>query len=341
MPTTSIPTCQAPQYNAIEQAPTPVVRQELAQLFGLNARPVFSRLQSLDLATCAPYDAMHLLFENLVPNMIRHWFGEFKGLDEGTGNYWISEEHCKVIGELTVKAVRTTPSYFVGTLPDIYKDRSLYKAEGYSYWFQHLGAVLLKGRLPEKYYHMVLQFEITYDELAELEEMVNQWISQYEEYYYQYEATRLPTCPLTIHALLHMPHTIRKAGPLWTSWAFVMERFCGHLLPAVKNRTRPYEHLDNYVQRRAQMQVVSLKYNLPSLAKPAIKYTRMHGEMISSREKIYPDFPTVVLGTPVNSRVPITTQLTNQFTKYFGTVYQEMKLNGAALRARIDLDTLV
>ncbi|CEL54837.1 hypothetical protein RSOLAG1IB_11782 [Rhizoctonia solani AG-1 IB] len=120
-----------------------------------------------------------------------------------------------------------------------------------------------------------------------------------------------------------------------------MERFCGHLLPAVKNRTRPYEHLDNYVQRRAQMQVVSLKYNLPSLAKPAIKYTCMHGKMISSRKKIYPDFPTVVLGTPVNSRVPITTQLTNQFTKYFGTVYQEMKLNGAALRARIDLDTLV
>ncbi|CEL54836.1 hypothetical protein RSOLAG1IB_11781 [Rhizoctonia solani AG-1 IB] len=140
------------QYNAIEQAPTPVVRQELAQLFGLNARPVFSRLRSLNLATCAPYNAMHLLFENLVPNMIWHWFGEFKGLDEGTGNYRISEEHCKVIGELTVKAVQTTPSYFVGTLPDIYKDSSLYKAEVYLYWFQHLGAVLLKGRLPEKYY---------------------------------------------------------------------------------------------------------------------------------------------------------------------------------------------
>ena len=31
----------------------------------------------------------------------------------------------------------------------------------------------------------------------------------------------------------------------------------------------------------------------------------------------------------------------NQLTKYFGTVYHEMRLNGANLRARIDFDTMV
>lgn len=108
-------------------------------------------------------------------------------------------------------------------------------------------------------------------------------------YYYQYDPARLPACPLTIHALLHLPHYIRIAGPLWASWAFVMERFCGHILPAVKNRVRPYDHLDNYIQRRAQMQAVSLKYNLPSLAKPRIHYTYAHGEKFSSREKMYPE----------------------------------------------------
>ncbi|CUA77976.1 hypothetical protein RSOLAG22IIIB_12956 [Rhizoctonia solani] len=338
-------------YAEIEQAPNNVLQKQLAQRFGLNSRPVFSRLRSLDLSTCAPYDAMHLLFENLVPNMINHWFGTFKGLDEGSGNYTISLEGCKKIGRLTVKAVRTTPSAFVGTLHDIFEDRHLYKAEGYSYWFQYLGAVLLEEWLPQQYYEhyllmrniidMVLQFEITDDELDELEQMVNQWVSEYEQYYYQYEAIRLPTCTLTIHALLHMPRTIRKAGPLWTSWAFVMERFCGFLLPAVKNRTRPYEHLDNFVQRRAQMQIVSWKYNLPSLSKPNIHYTHVHGEMITSREKIYEEFPTVVLGTPVHHHVRVTPQLTNQLTKYFGTVYHEMGLDGAGLRARIDYDTLV
>ncbi|KAF8691635.1 Transposase family tnp2, partial [Rhizoctonia solani] len=341
-------------YKAIKQAPTPAVQQELVKLYGLNAWPIFLHLKSIDLATCAPYDAMHLLFKNLVPNMIQHWFGKFKGLDEGSGNYFISENNRKAIGELTVKAVPTTPLYFVGTLPDIYKDCSLYKAKAYLYWFQHLGVVLLKGRLPNVYYehylliqdiiNMVLHFEITYNELNKLEQMVKQWQAlarvYSNRYYYQYKSTRLPTCPLTIHALLHMPHTIRKAGPLWTSWAFVMERFCGHLLPAVKNCTQPYDHLDNYVQRRAQMQVVLLKYNLPSLAKPAVKYTCAHGKMISLREKIYAEFPTVVLGTPVNTWVQVNTQLTNQLTKYFGTVYQEMQLNGAALCARIDFNSL-
>jgi hypothetical protein len=67
-----------------------------------------------------------------------------------------------------------------------------------------------------------------------------------------------------------------------------MERFCGHILPAVKNRTRPYEHLDNYIQRRAQMQVVSKVYNLPSLARPPVQYKFVEGVQLSSRETLYP-----------------------------------------------------
>jgi hypothetical protein len=66
-----------------------------------------------------------------------------------------------------------------------------------------------------------------------------------------------------------------------------MERFCGHLLPAVKNRVRPYEHLNNYVQRRAQMQIVSRVYDFPSLARSRVNYTHQAGEMLSSREKMY------------------------------------------------------
>ncbi|CAE6451722.1 unnamed protein product [Rhizoctonia solani] len=147
-------------YNAIEQAPTKAAQKALAQRFGINARPVFSRLRSLDLSTCAPYDAMHLLFENLVPNMINHWFGTFKALDEGAGNYTIPLEGCIKIGRLTAKAARTTPSAFVCTLPDIFEDRDLYKAEAYSYWFQYLGAVLLEEWLPQEYYEYVTEYSI-------------------------------------------------------------------------------------------------------------------------------------------------------------------------------------
>jgi hypothetical protein len=84
-----------------------------------------------------------------------------------------------------------------------------------------------------------------------------------------------------------MPYYIKQTGPLWASWAFVMEHFCGYLLPAVKNRTRPYEHLDNFVQRRAQMQIISKIYDLPSLARPIVKYKYMDGVEMLSRETVY------------------------------------------------------
>jgi hypothetical protein len=140
-----------------------------------------------------------------------------------------------------------------------------------------------------------------------------------------------------------------------------MERFCGHLLPAVKNRIRPYEHLSNYVQRRAQMQIVSRIHGLPSLAKPTVNYTYHNGEKISSRERIYPlcksnfiviykrksicsqtvhmhTVPQIILGTPINRTVPITTQLMNQLTKFFGPLYPQF---WRQLRERIAPDSLV
>ncbi|CCO32597.1 hypothetical protein BN14_06660 [Rhizoctonia solani AG-1 IB] len=211
--------------------------------------------------------------------------------------------------------------------------------------------IVLESRLPDPYYEhfllmqeiivLALQFELTFDDLDRLQHMVNTWVAQYKEYYYQYDYTRLPACPLTIHALLHLPQYIQIAGPLWASWAFVMEQFCGHILPAVKNCVRPYEHLDNYIQRRAQMQAVLLKFHLPSLAKPRINYTYAHGEKISSRERTYPQFNMIVLGAPVCCNVEVNTQLMNQLGKYFGLVYaEELHLNGQDVRSRISTNTM-
>lgn len=98
---------------------------------------------------------MHLLYENLVLNMIKHWTGDFKGLGQGDGNYELSGEHWAEIGRLTAAAARTIPSAFVGTLPNIADDSSLYKAEAYSFWFQHIVPIVLKDRLSDVYYQYV------------------------------------------------------------------------------------------------------------------------------------------------------------------------------------------
>lgn len=51
-------------------------------------------------------------------------------------------------------------------------------------------------------------------------------------------------------------------GPLWCYWEFVMERFCGSLLPAVKSRKHPYVSLAHRVRDIAQLSQIKLIYGL-------------------------------------------------------------------------------
>ncbi|KAG8707528.1 hypothetical protein FRC08_000441 [Ceratobasidium sp. 394] len=179
-------------YNSLDaQDAHPRRRALLAQECGINGRPILAHLKSFNLAACAPYDIMHLLFENLVPNMIRHWTGTFKHLDQGTGNYEIAPKAWKAIGRLTHEAESTIPAAFVGTLPNIEQDRNLYKAEAYAFWAQYIGPIVLQGRLPQRYHRhyllmreiilMTVQVDITNDDINRLERMVNRWVNQYEE----------------------------------------------------------------------------------------------------------------------------------------------------------------
>ncbi|KAG8764494.1 hypothetical protein FRC12_008072, partial [Ceratobasidium sp. 428] len=64
-----------------------------------------------------------------------------------------------------------------------------------------------------------VQLNITSAQVDELEAMVNRWVVDYERFYYQHTYERLPACPLTIHALLHIPYYIRMTGPQWATSA--------------------------------------------------------------------------------------------------------------------------
>ncbi|KAG8729114.1 hypothetical protein FRC10_004283 [Ceratobasidium sp. 414] len=130
----------------------PAQRAKLSQELGINAQPIFGHLKSIDLSSCAPYDIMHLLFENLVPNMIAHWTGKFKVLDQGTGSYQLAPAVWAEVGQLTAQAACTIPSAFVGMIPDISRDQNLYKAEAYLFGWQYIGPIILRGRLDQPYY---------------------------------------------------------------------------------------------------------------------------------------------------------------------------------------------
>jgi hypothetical protein len=71
--------------------------------------------------------------------------------------------------------------------------------------------------------------------------------------YYQYNPDRLSACPVTVHALLHIADSIEASGPVWASWAFPMERYCGLLNPTIKSWRYPFSSIDRYVTEVAQL----------------------------------------------------------------------------------------
>jgi hypothetical protein len=51
-------------------------------------------------------------------------------------------------------------------------------------------------------------------------------------------------------------------GPVWATWAFPMERYCGKLQRAVKGRRYVWASIDNWVLRTAQAAHIRFRYNL-------------------------------------------------------------------------------
>jgi hypothetical protein len=140
---------------------------------------------------------MHVLFENIAPQLISLWKGTYKAeLIIGTKkaklkeDYVISAADWSVIEEEIRRSNKTTPSQAVPRVGSI-KNKSFWTAETYSYFLMFLGPIVLKGRLPEKYYkHFILLSEITkkltmleieWDALEGLHKGIVRWVRAFEQ----------------------------------------------------------------------------------------------------------------------------------------------------------------
>jgi hypothetical protein len=52
-------------------------------MYGIKGVPILSALRSLRFPQSFPYDFMHLIWENLIPNLVLFWSGCYKGMDKG------------------------------------------------------------------------------------------------------------------------------------------------------------------------------------------------------------------------------------------------------------------
>jgi hypothetical protein len=135
---------------------------------------------------------MHLVWENLIPNLVLLWTGKFKGLDEGRETYHLLPGVWEAIGEATKGSGSTVPAAYATARPhNVAMDASSSTADSWSFWALYLGPVLLRGRFrKDTYYkHFVklikllrkcLQFEITKNELSEIRDGFQDWVHTFE-----------------------------------------------------------------------------------------------------------------------------------------------------------------
>ncbi|KAF8799950.1 hypothetical protein BYT27DRAFT_7118750 [Phlegmacium glaucopus] len=188
------------QAKRVQSATTNTESDRLAKHHGIKGVPILSYLTSLSFPISFPYDFMHLIWENLMKNLILLWTGEFKGLDEGHGEYVVANAIWEGVGAATHASGTTIPSAYGSQVPNIATDCSYISAEMWSFssnltsfWTLYLGPVLLRGRFQDvKYYHhfiqliylltICLQFEISTTEIEEIDEGFVRWVQDYEEY---------------------------------------------------------------------------------------------------------------------------------------------------------------
>lgn len=180
------------QATEVQLATTTAESDRLSKKYGIKGVPILSHLPSLSFPSSFPYDFMHLIWENLVKNLVLHWTGEFKGLDDGRESYSFSKAVWEAIGAASAASGSTIPSAYGVRVPNIAIESANISAEMWSFWTLYLGPIFLRRRFQRNKYfdhfvllvrllNLCLQFEISTSEIEEIRSGFIKWVTEYEK----------------------------------------------------------------------------------------------------------------------------------------------------------------
>ncbi|KDQ21487.1 hypothetical protein BOTBODRAFT_98945 [Botryobasidium botryosum FD-172 SS1] len=230
------------QARAVDRASTKTEWDLLAKRYGIKGTPILTQVSSLDFPTSFPPDMMHIV-RNLIPLLIDHYTGDFKGLDRGNGSYELPAHVWEAIGLAAVEAGDTTPSAFGRRVPNIASARGQFTAESWFVWTTLFAPELLHKRFAKAEYYnhfsrlvklinLCLKFSITKAELAEIRSGFIKWVEDYERY------CRAILCLRLVDANAHRPKAPIQDIPV-TAFARLEKVFTIEL--------RPCQHLDAWL----------------------------------------------------------------------------------------------
>jgi len=100
------------QAEAVQNAPTAAASDWLAIKYSIKGIPLLSSLTSLSFPASFPYDFMHFIWANLIPNLILLWTEEFKDLEHQDEDYLLLKSAWKAVGAVTAAVGDTVPASF-------------------------------------------------------------------------------------------------------------------------------------------------------------------------------------------------------------------------------------
>lgn len=149
-------------------------------------------IQYFDIAVSFPVEGMHTFFLNVAGQMAQHWAGVFFSKPELNGEKFnLKKPIWDLIGSDLAAANFTVPAAFSRTLRNIAKSHKGFKAIEWQEWTLSTSLLLLRGRLPLRYYwhwaHYVraLQLALNPDGISrtqtdELELLIRTFVEDYE-----------------------------------------------------------------------------------------------------------------------------------------------------------------
>ncbi|EUC62864.1 transposase family Tnp2 protein [Rhizoctonia solani AG-3 Rhs1AP] len=310
------------------RAPTESARSARATETGVKGVTILAQLPSIVVPHSFPVDLMHMIWQNLIPQLLDLWTGNFNNLDSGLEDYMIGSTVLDAINSALKSSRKTMPTQYGCAVPELSK-RSEFIAETWDVFTTlYAPSVLRRSFKNQRYYvHFVrlvkllrtlISYDLPHNELPALRQGIAEWIQEYEQIYYQFDEERLQTCPVNLHYLLHVVDSIEFLGPIWCYWTYPMERFCSYIGSSVKSRRYPYANIDQRVLNRARLQIILWRYRLYGQA-PFVPRKRGKVEVpmrIGSKE-----YKDILLLTPHSKMLKVSRTLRRHIIRYLTTSF--------------------
>ena len=90
---------------------------------------------------------------------------------------------------------------------------------------------------------VMLQLHVSHEQLDDIESHIVEWVQKYERY-----APR--------------PQSVLLCGPVWTTWTFHMEQFCGMLQNSLHSWSHPWSNLNKVLLHCTYLEQLWMQYDL-------------------------------------------------------------------------------